>query len=86
MAPGEPCLPVQFKWREQTLEIVGVIEKWKEAGDCRQGSGERYVRKHWYRVQTRERGEAKLYLERQRRSASGSRWRLYSIKSADGGA
>jgi hypothetical protein len=47
--------------------------------NSRHGSGERYVRKHWYRVKTTEGPEMKIYFERQRRSSGGSRWRLYAV-------
>jgi hypothetical protein len=59
--------------------VQQVLEEWKEAGDCRHGSGERYVRKHWFRIRTTEDLEMKIYFERQRRSSGGSRWRLYSL-------
>lgn len=79
-APGEPILPRQFLWNGEPYSIVGVLEKWKEAGDCRHGSDERYVRKHWYRVRTSEGSEMKIYFERQRRTRGGSRWRLHTLR------
>ena len=78
--PGEPLLPTEFKWHRQRISIAVVLEKWKEAGDCHHGSGERYVRKHWYRVRTQDGLEMKIYFERQpRRGRSSSRWRLYTV-------
>jgi hypothetical protein len=84
MAAGKPGLPSQFSWRRKRFSVIEVLEEWKEAGDCRHGSGERYVRKHWFRIKTKEGQEMKLYFERQGRSSGGSRWRLYSILSAEG--
>jgi hypothetical protein len=80
MAAGAPGLPRSFWWRGTYFSVLAVLEKWKESGDCRHGSGERYVRKHWYRVKTAEGPEMKIYFERQQRSSGGSRWRLYSIR------
>ena len=80
MAMGKPGLPRKFSWKDKTLSVLEVLEEWKEAGDCHHGSGERYVRKHWFRVMTTENLEMKIYFERQRRSSGGSRWRLYSIR------
>jgi len=80
-AIGEPGLPQSFSWRDRQFVIVAVLEKWKEAGDCHHGSGERYVRKHWYRVRTDAGLEMRLYFERQQRSR-GSRWRLFTMRNA----
>jgi phosphoribosylglycinamide formyltransferase-1 len=80
MATGAPGLPRSFSWRGTRYRVLEVLEKWKERGDCRHGSSERYVRKHWYRVKTAEGPEMKIYFERQQRSSGGSRWRLYCIR------
>ena len=81
MATGSPGLPREFSWNGKKFSVLEVLEQWKECGDCRHGSGERYVRKHWFRVRTNEGLEMRLYFERQRRSSGGSRWRLYSIRA-----
>jgi hypothetical protein len=86
MATGKPGLPRSFSWKGGRFRILEVLEEWKEAGDCRHGSGERYVRKHWFRVRTTEHREMRIYFERQGRSSGGSRWRLYSIRTAEHGA
>ena len=80
MATGMPGLPRTFTWRDRSLSVAEVLEEWKESGDCRHGSGERYVRKHWFRIKTFEGLEMKIYFERQARLSGGARWRLYSIK------
>ncbi len=79
MAEGKPGLPQKFSWRGKTFSVLEVLEEWKEAGNCHHGSGERYVRKHWFRVRTTDDLEMKIYFERQKRSSGGSRWRLYSL-------
>jgi phosphoribosylglycinamide formyltransferase-1 len=81
MAMGKPGLPRQFSWKGRGFSVIEVLEEWKESGACRHGSGERYVRKHWFRVRTTENLEMKIYFERQGRSSGGSRWRLYSIRN-----
>ncbi len=78
-AEGKPGLPQKFRWRGKSFSILEVLEEWKEAGDCHHGSGERYLRKHWFRVRTTGDLEMKIYFERQKRSSGGSRWRLYSL-------
>jgi hypothetical protein len=86
MAMGKPGLPRSFAWQGGSFPVLEVLEEWKEAGDCHHGSGERYVRKHWFRVRTAENREMKIYFERQRRSSGGSRWRLYSVRNTEPGA
>jgi hypothetical protein len=81
MAMGKPGLPRSFAWKGGRFSVLEVLEEWKEAGPCRHGSGERYVRKHWFRIRTTELREMRIYFERQQRSSGGSRWRLYSIRT-----
>jgi len=83
MATGKPGLPQRFSWRGRNYSVAHVIEEWKRSGDCHHGSGERYVRQHWFRVRTAESIEMKIYFERQRRSSEGSRWRLYSVQGTE---
>ena len=83
MAMGTPGLPQKFSWKGRRFSVIEVLEEWKESGPCRHGSGERYVRKHWFRVRTTEDLEMSIYFERQVRSCGGSRWRLYSIRNTE---
>ncbi len=89
MAAGEPGLPRRFTWRGETVEVRAVVRTWKEAADCRNGSGERYVNKHWYELATTH-GRMKVYFERRpRRGSSGpgsARWWLYSLTPAEAAA
>ena len=80
---GEPALPRTFSWRREHFSVTEVLEKWKGVGDCTHGSGERYVRKHWYRIRTDTDVEMKIYFERQGRTRSKSRWRLYSLRKTE---
>ena len=84
MAAGEPGLPREFVWRGKHVRVVDVRRAWKTTGDCRHGSGEQYVRKHWYEVVTEDDGVMTIYFERQpRRGHTNERWWLFSITSGD---
>ena len=85
MAAGEPGLPRCFVWRDRTCEIATVIRTWREAAPCRHGSGERYVRRHWYEVQLTDGAVATLYFERQARPGGGAKrqWRLFSRREPE---
>lgn len=81
MTRGEPGLPRKFTWRDKECEVAEVLERWKDTGPCWSGSGERYVRKHWFRVRTTDGLVMKLYFERQARSKAlrKKRWWLHSV-------
>ena len=85
MARGLPGLPRKFSWRGRDYAVLEVLEEKKETGDCTHGSGERYVRKHWFTVRTTGDLVMRIYFERQERSSGGSRWRLYSVREAGQG-
>jgi len=84
MASGEPGLPRQFIWRGRIVEIIAVLNSWKETGPCRHGSPELYVRKHWFEVKTTDSRIMKIYFDRQARRGhtSAARWWLFSIRDA----
>ena len=78
---GEPILPGRFTWRGVEYDVASVLESWKELSPCEHGSGERYVRKHWYRIRTTDGNEMKIYFERRARSSAQAkrRWWLFAI-------
>jgi phosphoribosylglycinamide formyltransferase-1 len=83
MARGEPGLPQKFRWREKEFIVSEVLEQWKEHGDCRHGSGERYVRKHGYRVRTTDGAVLRIYFQRSQGRGKipvKSRWWIHSIE------
>lgn len=81
MAAGEPGVPGKFDWSGTTYTVTAVLERNKSTGPCTHGSGERYVRKHWYRV-TVSPGEVTMHLYCMRRAAPGKRrWFLYGIET-----
>jgi len=82
MSRGEPGLPGRFTWRGEAYEVAGVIETWKTQGPCRHGSGEMYLRRHWYRIQVRPRRIMTVYCDRQakNRRKPKSRWWVYTVQ------
>jgi phosphoribosylglycinamide formyltransferase-1 len=81
MATGGPALPHEFTWRGKTLKIATILRTWHKTGPCTHGSGERYVRKHWFEVETTSHQKAKIYFERKPRSRKlTKRWWLFSME------
>ena len=84
MANGGPGLPREFRWRGQALVIKAVVRSWSDTGPCRNGSGEQYVRKHWFEVIAHTDSDPdalmKVYFDRQPRGAARApRWWLFSV-------
>ena len=85
MTRGEPGLPGRFIWRNKEYEVVDVLRAWKELGPCESGGPEKYLRKHWFRINTKEGPEMTIYFERQPRSKRQNkmRWWLYTINGKE---
>lgn len=80
MAAGEPGLPARFTWRGSDYEVAGVVETWKTTGPCMHGSGEQYVRRHWFRIVTTDGHQMEIYFDRQPRVKQKlHRWWLATI-------
>ena len=79
--PGGPLLPQRFSWRDRELRVGTVLRAWSETGPCRHGSGERYVRRHWFRVRTQAGSVLEIYFDRQPRRGrpATERWCLYAV-------
>ena len=83
-AAGEPGLPAAFTWRRATIRIARVRREWRETGPCDHGSGELYLRKHWYEIEDDMGRVLKLYFERNPRDRKTmARWRLFSMEEPD---
>ena len=82
MARGEPGLPQRFRWRKKEYAVAEVLEQWKDHGDCAHGSGERYVRRHGYRVRVTDGTVFRLYFQRTfgRAQPSSQRWWIQSVE------
>jgi hypothetical protein len=84
MAQGEPGLPQKFHWRNNEYFVAEVLERWKDHGDCRHGSGEHYLRKHGYRIRATDGTIMSLYFQRsvgRGKFPARSRWWIQSIES-----
>jgi len=84
MARGGPGLPRRFLWRGRPYEVEAVLERHRTLGPCTSGSGEMYVRKHWFTLRTTGGEIMSIYFDRQpRRGRSAkARWWLFSIEPA----
>lgn len=85
MTAGEPGFPARFRLGSTIYEVVEILGKWREHGDCRHGSGERYLRRHGYRVRTREGEVLKILFHRsfdRPKRRGTARWWLQSIEEA----
>ncbi len=82
MSRGEPGLPGRFAWRGREYSVVGVLRKWKTSGPCDHGSGERYLRRHWYEIRTQPGLIMTIYCQRQAPSVKRrkGRWWIYSVR------
>lgn len=86
-AIGEPALPLRFRWRKQTCEIAAVLRQWKEfEADRTHGSGQRYLRRHWFELRLTDGTRWTIYFLRQpgSRRAAKARWWLYETTPASG--
>jgi phosphoribosylglycinamide formyltransferase-1 len=85
MARGEPGVPDRFTWRDREYRLVGVVESWKTSGPCRHGSGEVYLRRHWYRIVADPPAELVVYFDRQARKPGKPRWWVHTARRSNAG-
>lgn len=82
MAAGLPGLPPEFVWRDGTYAVLDVREAWKASGPERgRSAGERYLRRHYFRLAMSDGSEWVVYFVRQPAAGRGrraARWFLYS--------
>ena len=79
-ASGAVPVPLRFMWRGREVRVLAVLSSKKTLRPCRNGSGERYVGKHVYRVETEDRAIMTLY--RERTGKRKDRWTLYTIEKS----
>jgi len=85
MARGEAGCPGRFTWRGGEYETVAVLEQWITTSP-EGGSGEVYLRRHWFKLRTTDGRVMTLYCLRQRSSgrrggkADKARWFLYAVQ------
>ncbi len=83
MARGEPGLPAGFNWRGHWIDILEVLEAWKDSS--REGGhagGELYLRRHYYKLRMGDGRIWTVYFVRQtpRSGNPRNRWFLYTIE------
>jgi hypothetical protein len=88
MGAGEPGLPARFRVGTTVYEVAEVLDRRREYGDCRHGSGERYLRRYVFRVRTT--GGEILTIQFHRsfdrpRGRSAARWWLQWIEEPGDG-
>ncbi|MGD8451869.1 MAG: DUF6504 family protein [Phycisphaerae bacterium] len=82
MAAGLPGLPAGFDWRGESYEVLAELERWKQSGtEGGRPEGERYLRRHYYRLHMSDGTTWTVYFIRQtpRSGSPRQRWFLYSI-------
>lgn len=83
MALGLSGLPTGFRWRDQHYAIVELLGEWKRSeAEGGRADGERYYRKHYYRIRVNTGEIMTLYFVRRVKlgESARQRWWLYSIK------
>ena len=78
-ARGEPGLPAQFVWRDETHTVAEVLRKWKTSAPERHTHGELYLRRHWWTLRTTLGLVVTLYCLRRAKPGEG-RWWVYTIR------
>ncbi len=82
MAAGSPGVPSSFLWRGEEIRVKAVLSSAKTTRPCRNGSGERYINKHIYRVETEDGRIMSMY--RRRSGSKRDAWTLYTIQNKVG--
>ena len=81
-AIGEPALPLRFTWQGRTCEVREVQRQWKELDpDRTHGSGQLYLRRHWFELRMTDGSLWTVYFLRQPASGrrASARWWLYRM-------
>lgn len=86
MGRGEPGLPSGFVWRGASLDVVGVLEAWKESSrEGARAGGQLYLRRHCFRLRMSDGAIWTVYCTRQtpRSGDPKKRWFLYTIETGE---
>ena len=82
MARGQPGLPDGFTWRDQHYRIEQLLDSWKQSeSSTHRPGGERYYRKHFFRILTDTGERMTLYALRHVKQGESAkrRWWLYTV-------
>lgn len=88
MSKGLGGLPAGFTWRDRHYRICVVLAEWKRSeAEGGRATGERYYRRHYFRVRVDTGQVMTLYFVRKVKSGerATARWWLYSIEPTDAG-
>lgn len=77
MLRGEPSLPPQFTWRDETLTVRALRRTWRGLKEDR---GDVYLKRHYFEFECDDGRVAVVYFERQARRGQ-PRWHLFTIES-----
>ena len=83
MGRGLPGLPAEFTWRSRPYRLAALLDKWKASGpEVGRLHGQRYLRRHYFRVRTTDGQTMVIYCQRHiaSRSRAKARWCLYTIE------
>ena len=83
MARGQAGLPTGFTWRGRHYAIIETLSEWKASEAENHAAGERYYRKHFWKVRVETGETMTLYALRQVKAGENPkrRWWLYTIES-----
>jgi hypothetical protein len=83
MSAGRPGLPEGFTWRGRHYAIREILDEWKVSEAEHHRSGERYYRKHFWRVRVDSGEMMTLYAVRHVKTGESprKRWWMYTIDS-----
>jgi len=83
MGRGQPGLPTGFTWRDRHYAITEVLEEWKVSEAEKHRSGERYYRKHFWRIRVDSGEIMTLYAVRHTKPGESGkkRWWLYTVEA-----
>ena len=80
IARGEPGMPTHFTWRGEEYRVDEILEMWKQSA-AEGGSGEVYLRRHYFKVLATSEDVMTVYCERQqKRKNAKQRWFLYTME------
>jgi hypothetical protein len=82
MGCGLPGAPAGFVWGGVAYRIVALLETWKQSGpEGGRPEGERYLRRHWFRLRMSDGAVWTVYFLRQapRSGSARRRWFLYEV-------
>jgi hypothetical protein len=83
MGKGLPGLPAEFTWRDRKYRVGILLAKWKVSGpEVGRLGGEKYLRRHYFRIRTTDNSVMTLYCERHTKTRTNpkARWFLYTIE------